>query len=260
MRLYFDDELNILRDIHDLNCSECLILSDNEGTENYLYSTTIIDNIISDSGLEKWKDNSKSQFPPDLINKDDSLIMEVMRVDDHSPNGKINPVLAKQRKMAEEARPFLELCPQQTRFIANAVTGLPTDEDHNYKFYYTSFNRTIKKHLDKLETYRRNHPNNKVIFLVFDETSGIYFEKIRLENNNILGTPHIPFFDVRFLNAFIDSDLDYLMWYIPYNHYKSFGGHITFPRLILIDIKNARNGVMLKRIKYDEKKMVSSEQ
>lgn len=259
MKLYHDSELNILKDVHELEPSECLIISDDEGTESYYKAVSIINGILSDSGFAKWKDNSKSKFPPDLINEGDSLMMEVMRVDDHSPDGKKNPVLAKQREMSEEARPFVEQFPKDVPLPVNAVTDLPTEEDHNYKFYYSSFQRTLRKHLSKLDSYRRNHPDKKIIFLVFDETSGVYFEKAFVENGEIMGRLHFPFFDTRFLNEFIDSDLDYLMWYIPYNHYKTKGYHIVLPRLILIDIKNARNGVILQRYEYDENKMMSNE-
>ena len=259
MKLYYDNEINILRDIHELVPSECLIISDDVGTENYFSTAFIIDEIISDSGFEKWKDNSKSKYPPDLINEEDSLMMEVMRVDDHSPDGRKNPVLARQREMSEEVRPFMEQFPEDVPLIINAVTDLPTEEDHNYKFYYSSFQRTLRKHLSKLGTYRRNHPDKKIIFLVFDETSGVYFEKVFVENGEIMGRLHYPFFDTRFLNEFIDSDLDYLMWYIPYNHYETKGNHIVLPRLILIDIKNARDGVILQRCEYDENKMISNE-
>ena len=259
MKLYHDNEFNILKDVNELEPSECLIISDDEGTEKYYKAASIIDDILSDSGLEKWKDNSKSKFPPDLINEEDSLMMEVMRVDDHSPDGKKNPVLAKQREMSEEARPFVEQFPKDVPLFINAVTDLPAEQDHNYKFYYSSFQRTLRKHLSKLEIYKKNHSNKRTIFLVFDETSGVYFEKASAENGQIIGRIHFPFFDTRFLNEFINSDLDFLMWYIPYNHYESAGGHLTLPRLILIDIKNARDGVILQRYEYDESKMISNE-
>lgn len=259
MKLYYDNELNILKDIHELKPSECLIISDDEGTENYFAAASIVDEIISDLGFLKWKDNSKSVFPPDLINEEESLMMEVMRVDDHSPDGKKNPVLSRQRKISEEARPFMEQLPEDIPLFINAVTDLPTDEDHNYGFYYSSFQRTLRKHLSKLETYRKNHPGKKMVFLIFDETSGVYFEKDSIRNGEIVGRLHFPFFDVRFLNEFINSDLDYLMWYIPYNHYKTRGDHIVLPRLILIDIKNARDGIILQKYEYDESKMMSNE-
>ena len=259
MKLYHDKEYNILKDIHELHPSECLIFSDDEGTELYYSAAQIIDDILADDGLSKWKDNSKSNLPPDLINEKDALIMEVMRVDDHSPDGKKNPVLARQRQMSEEARPLVEQLPEAANLFINAVTDLPTEQDHNYKFYYSSFQRTLRKHMSKLPTYRKNYPNSRTIFLVFDETSGIYFEKAFLQDGQVIGRPHFPFCDNRFLNEFINSDLDFLIWYIPYNHYESKGGHLILPRLILFDIKNARNCPLLKRIDYDDDKMISNE-
>lgn len=259
MKLYFDNELNILKDIHELNSSECFIISDFEGSENYLSTAEIIDHILDDKLFLNWKDNSESNLPPDLLNEEESLMMEVMRVDDHSSDGKNNPVLARQRHMSEEARDFLQQMPNDARFIVNAVTDLPTEQDHNYRFYYSSFQRTLRKHLSKLSTYKKNHPNKRVIFLVFDETSGIYCEKAFQKDSGFVGRIHFPFFDNRFLNEFIDSDLDYLMWYCPYNHYNSVGNHLTLPRLTLFDIKNARTGSTLQRYDYDEEKMISNE-
>lgn len=259
MKLYYDNEYNVLKDVHNLDASECLILSDDEGTKQYLKASKIVDDILNDDVFERWKDNSKSEFPPDLINEQDFLVMEVMRVDDHSPDGKKNPVLAKQRQLSEEARPILDVLPKDTDFYINAVTDLQTEQDHNYKYYYSSFQRTLRKHLGKLSTYKNNYPKSKIIFMVFDETSGVYFEKVFINGDQVIGKPHLPFFDNRFLNEFIDSDLDYLIWFIPYNHYETRGEHLTLPRLILFDIKNVRKGTMLQRIDYDEKRMVSNE-
>ena len=259
MKLYYDNEINILKDVHKMDPSECLIISDDEGTANYYNAADVLETILDDRRFEKWIDNSKSSFPPDLVNNDENLIMEVMRVDDHSPDGKNNPVLAGQRKLSEEARPFLELCPKDTPFIVHARTNLPTELDHNYKFYYSSFQRTVGKHLSKLDSYKKNYPGSKVIFLVFDETSGVYLERINSEDNPLNGNLHLPFFDNRFLNTFINSELDYLIWFCPYNHYESYGEHLTLPRLFFFDIKNARNSKLLQRIDYDENKMVSNE-
>ena len=260
MKLYYDEEYNILKDIHDLTPSECLIISDQEGTTAYDEAAKIIDDILSENGLSRWADNSKSKFPPDLINEQDLLAMEVMRVDDHSSNGKKNPVLAKQRAMSEEARGLVEQMPNHPPLIINAITDLPTERDHNYRFYYSSFQRTLRKHLSKLPQYKENYPNSKIIFCVFDETSGVYFERATaMSDFGAGGRIHLPFCDKRFLDEFMESDLDYLMWYIPYNHYETIGAHLTLPHLIIFDIKNAKKNPDFKRLDYDEKMMVSNE-
>lgn len=176
MKLDYDIERNILEDIHELDPHQCFIFSDAEGSDNYISTAKIIDDILGDNCFKKWIDNTNSQFPPDFINEEDSLLMEVMRIDDHSPDGKVNPNLSRQRSMRKEIEAIREIFPNAKRFIMNAVTDLPTEEDHNYKYYYSSFRRTVRKHLSKLDEYKKNHPGKKVIFLVVDETSGVYFE------------------------------------------------------------------------------------
>lgn len=57
--------------------------------------------------------------------------------------------------MRKEVEVMREMFPNAKRFFMNAVTDLPTDEDHNYKNYYSSFQRTIRKHLLKLKDYKK---------------------------------------------------------------------------------------------------------
>ena len=90
MRLDYDIELNILEDIYELDSNQCFIFSDEEGFDKYLKTAKIIDDILNDKYLNKWVYNTKSQLPPDFINEEDSLFMEVMRIDDHSQDGKKN--------------------------------------------------------------------------------------------------------------------------------------------------------------------------
>lgn len=259
MKLDYDIEVNILEDIHKLDSKQCFIFSDEEGSDNYLATAKIIDDILGDACFNKWSDNSKSQFPPDLINEEDSLLMEVMRIDDHSPDGKMNPNLSRQRSMRKEVDAMREMFPSAKRFIMNAVTDLPTEEDHNYKFYYLSFQRTVRKHLSKIHEYKKNYPDKKMIFLVADETSGIYFEAITANNEIVAGRPHLVFLDKRFINEFIDSELDYLILYCPYNHFNSIEQHEPLPQLTIFDIKNMKKNKNIPLYNYDEDRMVSSD-
>ena len=57
--------------------------------------------------------------------------------------------------MRKEVEAMREMFPNAKRFFMNAVIDLPTDEDHNYKNYYSSFQRTIRKHLLKLKNYKK---------------------------------------------------------------------------------------------------------
>lgn len=259
MKLDYDIEVNILEDIHELDSNECFIFSDEQGSDNYLATAKILDDILGDACFKKWKDNSKSQFPPDLINEDDSLMMEVMRIDDHSPDGKKNPNLSRQRTMRREIDSMKEMFPNAKRFIMNSVTDLPTEEDHNYKYYYSSFQRAVRKHLSKLDEYKKNHSGKKMIFLVADETSGVYFEANNKKNEAVYCKLHFVFLDKRFINEFINSKLDYLILYCPYNNVNSFVDHEPLPHLTIFDVKNMKNNKNIILCDYDEDKMFSSE-
>ena len=185
--------------------------------------------------------------------------MEVMRIDDHSADGKKNPNLSRQRSMRNGVEKIREMFPNAKRFFMNAVTDLPTEEDHNYKNYYSSFQRTIRKHLSKLDEYKKNHPNKKMIFLVADETSGIYVETIVESDKVVAGRPHLVFLDKRFINEFIDSNLDYLILYCPYNHFNTVESHEALPQLTIFDVKNIKNNKVISLYDYDEDRMVSCE-
>ena len=56
--------------------------------------------------------------------------------------------------------------------LINAVTDLPTMEDHQFKWYFDSFERVILGHNAKIPLYQSNHKNFKnSVFLVFDEST-----------------------------------------------------------------------------------------
>ncbi len=257
LKTNYDDEIDIISEVHNLEPGECLILSDKECSAHYIKTAEILDSILSQDYLKRWKDNSLSNLPPDFINEKDSLMLEVMRIDDHSPDGKKNPVLRREKEMHKELEQsgILKMFPNAQKIICNPVTDLPTGEDHNYKNYYKSFQRTVRKHASKIETYRKNYPNHELIFLVMDETSGIYFE-IQKE---MCGKPHLVFFDRRFVTEFIDKNIDYLIWFMPYNYFEMADSHEPLPHLVIYDVKNLKNSTMMQYIDYDENKMKSCE-
>lgn len=48
----------------------------------------------------------------------------------------------------------MELCPN-AELIINAHTNLPTDEDHNYQYYYKNFTRVVEHHKKSIDLYKR---------------------------------------------------------------------------------------------------------
>ena len=94
--------------------------------------------------------------PPDFYNDKLKLMMDVMRIDDHafeSKNGKIvNPTNQRESVIQKQIRKsgLLDSFPNVKNVIVTAVTDLTTDEDHNYKFYYSNFERVLMKQIIKL--------------------------------------------------------------------------------------------------------------
>ena len=82
-------------------------------------------------------------------------------------------------------------------FLAEVLT-----KNHNYDMYYNGFKRTVTKHINKISNYKSNHPNAKCIFLVFDESSGTYYEN---NGNKDQGILHYHFMDKNFIDVFLPN-------------------------------------------------------
>ncbi len=53
----------------------------------------------------------------------------------------------------------------EKRFIINAVTDFHTEEDHNYKNYYSSFQRIVRKQLSISEDFKKIIQIKRIIVL-----------------------------------------------------------------------------------------------
>jgi hypothetical protein len=91
--------------------------------------------------------------------------------------------------------------------------------------------------------YRSNHPNKKLIFFVFDESTAYVqvddpeFAKrgpVALEPYEAESVWH--FMDKRFLDVFRNADIDYLIWYAPYKIF--YGAPVQPPKVCVFDVKN----------------------
>lgn len=259
--MFYDSEFEILRDCFAQETKNVLVLSGPEDTEAYFETINLYDSLCDSTS---WIDNSKNtNMPPDIINEELKIYLEVMRFDDHSKNGKENPNRARASKMQEELFEKMPWTRGRNVFI-NAVTDLPTDEDHSYKMYLDGFKRTVIKHLNKLAKYDMNCPGYKKGFLVLDESIGLYYElqdKLRKDiigtNKKALSRPHLYFFDKSFVDVFIESDLDYLIWYTPYKVDPQ-NLVVEMPKVVFYDIKNFKKRRNLLE-EYKEPYMISNE-
>lgn len=221
--------------------------------------------IHSEDNWSKWVDSSqKSDVPPDFYNDNLKLMLEVMRIDDHTDNnGKKNPVLAKENQLLRELKDsgLLESFPNAEQILFLADSGLPTDEDHNFRLYRENFVRVIEKHSTKVSLYRNNHEGFKLIFFILDESSGLYFENNKKRRccgrKKVMPRPHFFWADEVMVNAIKNSGADYVIWFKPFSHTESiFKAILEFPQIVIYDI----NHMQLSTESYDADHMISSEE
>lgn len=256
----FDKESEIIEHFQMIvSPSEVALIPENEETEQVFQS------VFDESSWAKWTDTSgKNDPPPDFYCDEDGLMMDVMRVDDHgyiSEKGKtVNPTLTREREVTKELQEdgILDQFPGAKLHLI-VDTKLPTEEDHNYRFYRDNFVRTVETHKKKIQRYRENHPNCKVIFFVFDESSA-YMEPLHKTKNPVkgqlhCGRVHFWFNDSAFIKVLRDSDIDYLVWFTPYKLIRFLEKGVELPRAVVYNIKE----LLREQFEYNEDCMMSVE-
>lgn len=218
----------------------------------------------------KWVYNAgKSDSPPDFHSDELGLMMEVMRVDNHAHVNKkgvlVNPVNEKESKIQKEVRRKIkEAHPEadvdSLPIFVDAITGLSSNENHNFTLYYENFRRTVSKHISKISLYRQNHPNKKLVFFVCDESTAYVRVDEELARRGPIalekfeGDPHRVFADMRFLIEFKNADVDYVIWYTPFKLLH--GCRIQLPKVAVFDIKRCKFN---QNFNYPVENMVSAE-
>lgn len=262
---YFDNEEKIIECFQSVSKSEVYFPAQ---TGKCL---KIFNSIYNKRSWKKWINNSvKSNPPPDFFTVKLSLMMEVMRVDDHAHfNEKgvlINPVNQRESIIQKEIRKKFkadnsELDLATIDIIVNASSGLPSNEDHNYHFYYSNFQRVLKKHINKIPLYRKNHPDKELIFFIFDESTGylVADDEDLVKRGPVplewfKATPLCHFADERFISVFKETDIDYIVWYTPYKMFH--GVEVQPPKVCVFDVNKINDDNM---IQYPEKYIISSE-
>lgn len=256
---YFDDELKIIESFQTLNDEEVCFPKE---------SKSAIELYKSIHGVPEWRcwkhSNGKNDPPPDFYCEQQEIMMDIMRVDDHAYKNDKGQVI--NRVNAEESIIQNELSNTELithlynvdNILVNAVTDLPTEKDHNYKYYKNNFKDIVSKHIDKIPLYNNNHPNYKVVLFVCDESSA-YFKSFNNrqvdKKSEIIDKPHLFFADDDLVKVFINSQIDFLIWFAPFKLLQTTEGVIPLPKAIIYDLEVAN----INTIKYEEDMMVSSE-
>ncbi len=236
MNLY-DDENKIIKYFQDIPISSIYFPKMSNELKRVFDKIYFIENWL------QWRDSSgKDDPPPDFYSDKFGLMMDVMRIDDHAfvtKKGKIiNPTNAGESRLRKELEDsgILKQFPNCKNIFVTAKTELSTEEDHNYDFYLSNFERTVKEHIRKIPLYKQNHPKYKLVFFVFDESSA-YMEteinsirkQIHYEHEKIKASPHIHFLDKSFLNIVRNTNIDYLIWFSPFKQTRCEWGEIEMP-------------------------------
>lgn len=221
---YYDDENRIIEDFQ-------LHFEDWMSFPNLPEPGDIIIESIAD--VEQWKDwinsSGKDAPPPDFYNDKLQLMMDVMRVDDHTFIGKkgkpVNPTNARESQIQKKLHELgiFQIFPNAKAIQVNAITDLPTYEDHNYEFYLSNFKRIVQNHIDSIELYKKNHPGYKTIFFIMDESSGYVqvtdkslVKRGLKQGESFQALPYGHFYDQNFVDVFRNSAVDYVIWFSPY--------------------------------------------
>lgn len=259
---YLDSEKSIIKHFQSVNPKSVCFFNENEE------SIKVFESIHNQKNWKQWVESAgKSNPPPDFFSDTYRYMMDVMRVDDHSYKNKkgkvVNPTNSHIRDIEKEIiqSGIAEHCPN-AELIINACTDLPTDKDHNYKYYHKNFVRVIENHKKSINLYKKNHPNYKVIFFIMDESSAYFLAdnidditKDRQVSEMVLGRPHFHFWDKNFIKTFKNSNIDYLIWYTPFKLINSSIGKLDLPEVCVFDTKEPID----QHWEYDENYMISAE-
>ncbi|RFA12253.1 hypothetical protein B7R22_16630 [Subtercola boreus] len=183
---------------------------------------------------------------PDFYSNELRLAVEVMRVDDHPPVGKLhNPTLAREAHLEREIRSAFPSMDRDIPISVIADTGLPSEEDHNFTAYRDAFARVVGDHAARVTAYRENQPGHALAFLVHDESSAYARVEASIappSNGTVFpGRAHFWFLDFFFIQIIAESGVDFVFWHTPYKHMwriDAFGlrTKVELPTLIVYDV------------------------
>lgn len=227
----------------------------------------IFKSIYLKCGWKHWVDTSaKNMPPPDFYNDKLMLMMDVMRIDDHSFVDKNNKVINLHNKRESEV--FQELISRNKSILEAAKKGNVFinpmhykfgEEDHNYGLYIKNFNRVISNHIEKIEKYKKNHNGFKIIFFVFDESTSYMKcgknKRPKIPGELFTGELHYWWKDENFLKIIKNTEIDYIIWMTPYKIYDT-TRKALMSSIQIIDVKKYK---YKNTIEYNIDDMQSSE-
>lgn len=234
-----DDENKILEMLRAVPYNKVCIFNDDTESKN-IYESLI-------EKKDQWMDNSgEKNIPPDFINNSESIMLEVMRVND--TNSESN---RRETQMYDEILKsgFLSAFPD-----AKDVTCIPHVHSQSYKSYKESFKHALSKHNGKVEKYKNNHPGiNRIVFFICDESEA-YFECQENYDGIFVGKTHFWFYDKFFVDILKEINVDLIIWYTPYKVLERYD--MNCPEVVLIKPRTFHSDIII----YDDDRMIDATQ
>lgn len=259
----FSDENNIL----ELFRTHYPTLSKFCPDNHRIHFKRLINSIVNNSRWKKWTNNcGNTDNPPDYYNDSEKMMIEVMRVDHYMHR---NSKGKNANSNAENIAKVISSLVQEGRtdildnyIISGAVEINDHEAEYNYDQYLSSFKRVVEKHINKIPTYKANHPGFKLYFFIFDESASYNVARNESDIVNKRLTPrpldldmiHIPCMDENFFSIIRDIDVDQIIWYAPFKDIKTNIGSKQGLQIMIIDPHKP-----IETIKYNPKFVICSE-
>ena len=237
---HYDDEKNIIQSLQFTSCREIYFVNATREAKKFFLS------LFRERKFSDWMNSSgKDAPPPDFFSPKYKYMLEVMRTDDfemghNSPN-------ALESKYVKQIEDMLRENGSRSLKESNIHLFVTPDmskaSKNGYPIYVENFKRIVHKHVEKIHSYRENHPGYKLGFLIFDEAPA--YMRVKERNTNpkpgemIGGFPHAHFYDRNLVESFIDADVDYVIWMTPHKFF--WGNPRIMPRICIFDLTKKEN-------------------
>lgn len=221
----YDKEFEVFNMIIDLPIDE-IHYKDNDELELFNNMQDVI----------YWRDNTKER--PDIISDKYKTMIECMQINDYTKHGKINNYAKDNNEKIKEIDKVLNLeqrFPNLKSIIINSEVPEKYCSIDNYK---KMIYKVIGKHIRNIPYYREKYKNYKLVFLIIDLTETNYCIKLNedIAFNDKIGLYH-PIIDEEVMSVFLDKDVDYILWYRPFQQLS------IQNRLVIINNKELSNFV-----------------
>ena len=162
-----------------------------------------------------WKDNSKDR--PDIISDKYKIMIECMQINDYSKNGKINKYAKDINEKITEIDKAMNLKQTFPNLKSIFVNSEVPEEYCSIDNCYKMIHKVIGKHINNIQRYREKYKNYKLAFLIIDLTETNYVMIVQEDiAPGLKIAMYNPVIDEKVMSIFLDKDIDYVLWYRPF--------------------------------------------